>query len=362
MIRYHLAICFLLPILLQAQQKELAYDLAFSQGSIYAHTKDVENTKGARPFGLEWSMVWRKTDSATFRKFYGFPTQGISLQWTNFDNAILGRGLTAAYFIEPEIQIGKRAGIGIRATAGMAYLNNPNDPIKNPTNSSYSTRLNSYLALALRPYWQFNKQWQAFGMLAYRHTSNGGVSLPNKGVNWITVDAGLRYYPTPRQDLQERIQKWKQLPYQKNMRWDLGLFYASRSINNTSSERFSVLGLSILMSKQTGRTHAFTLGAELYQDNALQAQLKADTITASAIKSGLLLGHEFLWGRFIFSQQIGIYLFDQSPYYPAWYHRWGLLYRFQQRWMAGFQLKAHKHIALFPDLRIQYSFRKNSRN
>lgn len=146
----------------------------------------------------------------------------------------------------------------------------------------------------------------------------------------------------------------------KTTRWDIGMFYASRSIDNTSAKRFGVLGLSLLVSKQTGRTHAFTLGAELYQDNALREQLKADTLQASAIKSGLLLGHEFLWGRFIFSQQIGMYLFDQSPYYPVWYHRWGLLYRVRERWLLGFQLKAHKHIALFPDLRIQYSFKKRS--
>ena len=361
MIRYHIAVLMLLPMLLQAQQKELAYDVSVSQGSIYAHTKDVENTKGAQPFGVEWSLVWRKTDSNTYRKFYGFPTQGLSLQWTNFDNAILGRGFTAAYFIEPEIHFGRAAGLGIRATAGMAYLNNPNDPIRNPTNSSYSTRLNSYLALGLRPYWQINPHWLAFGMLAYRHTSNGGVSLPNKGVNWIATDAGLRYYPKAKQDLRQRISKWKQLSYEKTIRWDIGIFYASRSINNSIAERFGVGGISLLASKQTGRTHAFTLGTELYQDNALREQLKADTLQASAIKSGVLMGHEFLWGRFIFSQQIGIYLFDQSPYYPAWYHRWGLLYRFQQRWMAGFQLKAHKHIALFPDIRIQYSFIQRKR-
>ncbi|MBN8664522.1 MAG: acyloxyacyl hydrolase [Chitinophagales bacterium] len=360
MIRQVIWLLLFCPLLTLAQEKELAYDLALTQGSIYAHTKDVENTKGARPIGIEWSFVWRKTDSTTYRKFYGFPSQGISVQWTNFDNAILGRGFTAAYFIEPDIHFGQDAGMGIRAAAGMAFLNNPHDPQKNPTNSSYSTRLNSYLALGLRPYWQISSQWQAFGMLSYRHTSNGGVSLPNKGVNWITMDAGLRYYPNKKQDLRERIQRWKQLGYQKTTRWDIGMFYASRSIDNTSAERFGVLGLSLLVSKQTGRTHAFTLGAELYQDNALREQLKADTLQASAIKSGLLLGHEFLWGRFIFSQQIGMYLFDQSPYYPVWYHRWGLLYRVRERWLLGFQLKAHKHIALFPDLRIQYSFKKRS--
>ena len=69
-----------------------------------------------------------------------------------------------------------------------------------------------------------------------------------------------------------------------------------------------------------------TLGAEMYGDRSLSMQLKRDSIDASALRAGLLIGHEFLLGKFVFSQRLGIYIFNQTPYYDLIYHRWGIHY------------------------------------
>jgi hypothetical protein len=54
------------------------------------------------------------------------------------------------------------------------------------------------------------------------------------------------------------------------------------------------------------------VGIEVLKDYAVQAQLKRDSIQASAVKAGMLVGHEFLLGKFIFSQRFGVYLFDET--------------------------------------------------
>jgi hypothetical protein len=58
-------------------------------------------------------------------------------------------------------------------------------------------------------------------------------------------------------------------------------------------------------------------------------------------------------GRFIFSQQIGIYLLGQYNN-DLVYHRWGLQYYFLPRWSVGVNLKAHKQVADFTDVRVVY--------
>jgi hypothetical protein len=118
-----------------------------------------------------------------------------------------------------------------------------------------------------------------------------------------------------------------------------------------------VLGAGFLRSWQTANTHAFTVGAEWYHDGSVASQLKLDSLPAkSAWRGSMQLGHEFLWGKVIFRQQLGVYVFDQTPYYPWWYHRWSLLYRLNNKWMFGASLKAHLQVANFTDLRVAYSF------
>jgi hypothetical protein len=72
----------------------------------------------------------------------------------------------------------------------------------------------------------------------------------------------------------------------------------------------------------------------------------------------LLAGHEFLLGKFIFSQQLGVYVFNPTSRFNQIYHRWGIHYLSKNNWGVGARLLAHRHIADFVDLRIIYSWRK----
>ena len=357
MIYLVLVICCSCCTLNLVAQTQHSWAIAPSTGTIFVHSKDVENTSGARPFGIQLDYAWRKTDSITYSKFFGLPTQGVTLSFFDFDNAVLGYGANLAYFIEPEIRFNSRSGLNFRTSAGVCYLSNPYDTINNPTNNSYSSNFSFYLAVGMQAYFQLTDSWEAGISGTYRHTSNAGVKLPNKGVNWITGELMVKYYPRRKVPVKPYLDQYRSTPFTKKNRMDLYAFGSVRSISTDEADRYPVAGLGLTYSKQTGRTHAFTIGAELYKDLAVEQQLKIDSITnANAVIAGILAGHEFLWGKFIFSQQLGVYVYDQTPYYPAWYHRWGLMYRFTPSLMAGVNLKANKQVADFPDVRLVYTF------
>jgi hypothetical protein len=128
---------------------------------------------------------------------------------------------------------------------------------------------------------------------------------------------------------------------------------------NGKSKRLPLFGISLQGSRQVGTIHALTAGLELFYDNALKNKIKNDSLDVSAMRSGILVGHEFLLGKFIFSQRLGVYIFNATDYFNTIYHRWGIHYRLSETWGAGFNLQAHKHVADFIDLRIVYSFQKN---
>jgi len=55
---------------------------------------------------------------------------------------------------------------------------------------------------------------------------------------------------------------------------------------------------------------------------------------------------------------LGIYVFDQTPYHDQLYHRWTFTYRPARRLGIGFSLKAHRHVADYMDLRLNYFLQK----
>ena len=334
--------------------------LGIQHGFIFAHSRAVQNTKGANPTGIELSFGWQRNDTVTWDLCNCFPKKGLLLFYYDYDVRILGKSFGAAYFLEPVYKVGSKTFFSFRGIAGLAYLTNPFDSIHNSTNQSYSSAIGGYLLLGIGLSYMVNTRWWLNTTINYQHISNGGLRQPNKGINWPTAGISVIYQKNPRPYYKAPRSKekfWKDYP----LRWDIGVFgIAKRGTDeNGNSYRMPLIGGTIQAGKQVGRINMLTFGAELYGDRSLSMQLKRDSINASDLRAGLLIGHEFLLGKFSFSQRLGVYIFNQTPYYDQIYHRWGIHYFMNKHLGIGMQLKAHKHVADFVDLRITYSWKKS---
>ncbi|HEY1112927.1 MAG TPA: acyloxyacyl hydrolase [Chitinophagaceae bacterium] len=328
-------------------------------GFIFAHSDAVENTRGSHPTGVEVIFSWQRNDSATWNLCNCFPRKGLLLAYYDYDNRVLGKSATAAYFLEPTYRLTKGSFFAFRGAAGLSYLTDPYDPVRNPSNRSYSTSVSAYLLLGVGLWFQLGKQWWLNTSVNYQHESNGGLRDPNKGINWPTAGLAFSYG-----------QKWR--PYYRGVRYkentwrgrpphgEVALFgIARRDLDERGrSRRLPLLGVAVQGAKQVGRISNLTIGTELYRDEELRLELRKDSIDAPPVLAGLQAGHQFILGRFLFSQALGVYIFDKTPYNDLLYHRWTLQYRLGDRIGIGFSLKAHRHIADFADLRLGYRFGK----
>lgn len=326
-------------------------------GFIFAHSQAVQNTKGARPAGAELILSWQRNDAAVWDLCNCYPRKGLLLAYYDYDKVLLGKSLTAAFFLEPVYRLRPNLFFSFKGAFGYSFLNNPYDSIRNPANQSYSTHGNTYIMLGLGLWMRLNDRWWINPSAMYQHISNGGFRQPNKGINWPTAGISVNYNYATRPFYRGRrsMKKfWKDDP----LRWDAGIFGIARRTLDAegSSRRVPLAGLSLQASRQVGRISALTLGWEIYRDEELKIRLHRDSVEASPVKSGLLAGHEFLLGRILFSQRIGVYVFDKSPYYDRLYHRWGLQYRLTDHLGFGLNLQAHRQVADFADLRFVYTF------
>jgi hypothetical protein len=133
----------------------------------------------------------------------------------------------------------------------------------------------------------------------------------------------------------------------------------TKVVDEDRKERFFPLaGVELLASKQIGSLSALSLGTEIFTDpgHALQTRVEK-SVRVSPVRAGFLFGHEFLLGKFIFSQRMGIYYFSQMPYDRV-YHRWALIYKINEHWGTGFSLLAHRQVANFFNVKAVYSWQK----
>jgi hypothetical protein len=328
-------------------------------GFIFAHSPEVENTKGARPTGAELMISWQRNDRKTWDLCNCYPRKGLMLAYYNFGRQVLGKGAAAAFFLEPVYRINSATFLSFKGSAGFAYLSNPFDSLYNVTNQSYSTDFSGYLLVGGGAWFRLGRHWWTNITVNYQHTSNGGFRQPNKGINWPTAGLSIHYYIRPDKYFQGQRSTekfWKG----KSIRWDAAIFGIAKKERdiNGKNQRFPLMGLSLQGSKQVGRIHALTGGLEVFTDRSVRMRLNRDSLEGSATRAGVLVGHEFLLGQFIFSQRLGAYVYHNTPYFTRLYHRWGIHYYINKQVGLGFHLNAHKHVAEFVDFRISYSWRK----
>jgi Lipid A 3-O-deacylase (PagL) len=329
-----------------------SYGLSGHYGFIVPHSEDVARAGNSFPRGMKASLSWHHTDQQTINRYGCFPRHSLSFAFYDFDNPLFGKAVSVAYSLEPHLMWSDRLSFYPRISIGSAILSNPFDPVDNPTNKSYSLPVSAYLAIGVGFHWQFSKQWATRLNADYNHVSNGAWREPNLGLNWPTFAIGVEYSPKGI-DL-KKMKREKEDLHHKALRMDLEIFgLVKDGIVNAIEKYDPVIGINFAMSKQISRLHTWTAAAEFYQDQLLQRQLASNMISSDGLRAGILVGHEFLLEKFIFSQQFGMYVAGQYDT-DLFYQRWGLQYYFLPRWRIGVNLRARKHLADFTDIRIAY--------
>jgi len=176
----------------------------FHRGFIIPHSEAIKDIAYSKPWGIEWNVSKHINSQAAWNECSCYPRIGISAAYFNFDNpSVLGNAYWLTPYIEPMLGAHRKLFFSFRLGAGLAYLDNVYHPIRNPNNLFYSLPVSFSLlantALNVRATSRF-----LLRLLAnYHHLSNGGMQLPNKGINFSTFSVGIDYTPfqdfTPKQ-------------------------------------------------------------------------------------------------------------------------------------------------------------------
>lgn len=323
-------------------------------GFVILHSQDIRPIGQSFPWGVSLDFSWHYNSKKAFDNCLCFPRLGIATTYWDYDNPeILGQGITSVFFIEPFFGGQHKLNFSFRSGFGLAYANNPYDEVNNPTNLSYSTQLSFALMFGANINFRISNRLTMSLSANYNHISNGGMNEPNKGINYPNVGIGMDYYLQKKSIFKSfRRSDWKTTIENKN-KFFLWFFATGKQLSDSEElKRYPTIGIDGRCSRQVSRINAINLGFEYMGDGAHKEEIKRCGKNTDHKKGGILFGNEFLLGKFNFSQQFGIYIYNPYKRDADVFQRYALDLQLTKNLFAGFGLKAHGHVADFLDFRI----------
>jgi len=325
------------------------------RGFILPHSTAIANVSHSNPYGLEVRGMWLRAEDRHTRKSGLVAQRGFLVNYINFDNPdVLGHSASAVALIEPLIRPGGQLYGAVQMGAGVTFLSKVYDETTNPTNLFFSTLLSFTGMVNAKLYYRLNPHCELSLGYNYNHISNGGMKLPNKGMNFPMANVGFQYHARPiKLNRPLKTDEWKQQP--RNYAYALGIGSiktAQATPDFPTNEYTLLLGAWGVVGRQIGRLSGVSAGTEWVHDGWAREIQDRKGLDKSAWKGAMLLGYEVLAGRTRFGIHFGAYVFNPSGDVDPVYQRYSLLYRLGDHLILGATMKTHRQVADVIDVRM----------
>lgn len=334
-------------------------------GFILPHTVMIQKLASTNPYGIQFDFGKTHLTKKSYQKVNNFANAGLSFHWFNYQYpTVLGHSFNLSAFGEPVFGFHRKIYWSIKTGLGLSFVTKYYDKDKNPENKffalpiSFIVFINPSISIKLS-----NKTHLSFA-LSYNHISNGGIKQPNYGMNFPTASLGFSYYPNNfKIPDQKKYQSKNKFSPQKTFAFEF--FLTAKNINEGNNfEKDSLIqddiykakllwlyGFQARWAKTITNRNTLNLALEWISDSYDKERIKRLNLDKDHRKLSFMLGHDFVFGKFNFRQQIGFYLY--APFeQDEMYERYTLSYQITKKIYISASLKAHLHRANIFDARI----------
>jgi hypothetical protein len=325
-------------------------------GFIIPHTSEIVPVSYTKPFGFELSLNKLSTSYESWRIFNCYNSKGVQFNYYNFQYPkVLGSAFVLSVFTEPIISVGSRYILTIKAGTGLSYHTKIYDYYTDTLNKFFSTRISFPLYLMLRFKYRIGDNYYLTFSGSYNHISNGAVRVPNFGMNFPTLLAGLEYYNRP-------FQKPPKNAYPRKVYQEQSGFFTAQLLAGYKvvySEPVYAYGFGTRFTWQKWYHYALNAGAEIIIDGGVRRMIEIENKSFDYKRFAITGGQDFIFGKVFFTQYFGIYLYSPYKAKSIIYQKYELTYSFLRQLSAGFYLKAYTSDAELFGLCFNYHlFRK----
>ena len=331
-------------------------------GFIVKHHDVIGNLIKGHPSGFRLNFNRNSYGDKAWEQRYGYPTLSGSISFYDLKNdAELGKivALNAGLSFHLNDITRSKNDIRLYFGYGLAYFNNPYDHENNNTNTVISSHLPWSVNLKLGYTRQVSKRIDAGATIQVSHFSNGSSSVPNYGLNIVSINIGANYHfqvdkPMYKDNL--RLVKTYNPKSYFNIDFRMGAT-ARKPVGAGASPYFA---MSVFWNKRLNNKSIIDTGIEGFMNKGIEAEIANNQSLIEGNPDykavGLMVGHELILEKLAFVTQVGVYIY--KPFYPGErvYAKIGLKYYFTENIFASYILKTHYGVAEVMEFGIGYRF------
>jgi hypothetical protein len=319
----------------QQAQAGFGIEANASAGRIFKHTAKLKGPIPPLSAVTDINFVWKTYGKAAWQQRRSYPTLGLGFTYSYYDKNIYGQSF-AIYpnLALPLIQRNKWEWT-IRFGMSLGYVTKRSTayaPYWDTLNYAVGAHVNNFSLLSSDLRYHLNQHWDVQAGLTFTHMSSAKFRLPNLGINFIGGHIGFRYFPNtanpnkiyrPLNPLSNRFL----LQFRQGIAMSTG--------QSAGSAATPVYLSSLYLSKRYWSKNKVFVGIDYSYHQGIYDFLRIQGIDVGnerkyAWKSGIYIGHEFLYGRAGLLMQLGYYIHQAYLSNPPIYQKLGINWYIKQ--------------------------------
>ena len=258
------------------------------RADILPHSEDIRPLSYSNPVGFSVAYIWQNSRSGNSYEYPLKSRKGFKFQFVNFNNVKqLGYAISLSAFTEPILGANRKLFFSFPIEAGLIKLSRIYDPINNPKNLFFSSPISFYLSVGLQANFKINKQLLLQTAIQYQHISNGGIKMPNKGMNFTSYHAGLCYYLNEPNWQKSKLAKSENEVFKTQ--FEAYVLGTAKTLS-PSNKLLPMMGFQVSALKPFNYFHAIAFSTEGLYNSHKKAYEKNKGNEVSAWEQSILLG------------------------------------------------------------------------
>ncbi len=358
-----LFICFIGCTCLFAQEKSekniFTTTLRYHYGIVMPHHKSISYLVNDQISAVELNFGYIPSYEKKWAKLYKQPEIGIGLYHGSLGNDKALGNVTAIFpYINFPLLVGSKWEFSTQLGFGLGLANKHFDPVRNYTNLAIGTKFNAFFKLIAQGSYSVNSKWGINAGLGFNHISNGAISAPNKGLNLLTSNVGVKYYWNDKnRKLFTPAAREEKLPNEFILIWGNGIKQASEKDHH----KYYTSSLTGNYSFGINAKQKIGFGIDLFYNKAANRgkwDFSPEISFKNRFSQAIFISHDLAIGKFSIIANIGAYTFYKTTPEKPIYTRLGLRYELNEHFLTSLGLKAHMGKADYIEFGIGYRIKR----
>ncbi len=335
------------------------FSAQFHYQYIYPHRPDLEEQAKKPARMLELNLGWQTSGSQTWHRMYNLPSYGLGISFTDLGNPdILGEVRSGFLFMEFMFGEFQKTHRRFKVSLGLAHFNTYYDPVKNPENRVIGAPWNVHFNLNYKLSLHIGENLWLTPGLSFTHFSNGAYRKPNRGLNMLDANMGLRYRLGDANFITYSHEEAYKVEYEETQ--TLFLTYSAGLMERSIGDPTYIA--RTLTANQTIRKKFRTrwgVGLDLFYDDHAKEQMREkhdNTNYFDYMRIGGFASCDIVFNRLSMLLNLGTYLYYGYDPEQLIYKRIGLRYQTRPGIVGHLALKAHGGRADYIEWGIGYAF------